>query len=192
MTLEAKISSGDHGRIDNKKFIVNKAAYDKVILPPGLEKPRQEYTYVLLQEFAGNGGEVIQLEKELKYINGDPFAFDELQQLNSWQLVQEITPAVMKDLSTNSRIRFENPEATEGKIFHMRREFDDGQLLFVSNFDKDIAMPRFNLEMEGRSVMELNLIEGKIEPYIFERNSSQVQFKVMLPPSGSTLLFIST
>jgi hypothetical protein len=179
----------DHGRIDNKKFIVNKAAYDKVILPPGLENLDRN-TYVLLQEFAGNSGEVIQLEKELKYINGDPFAFDELQQLNSWQLVQEITPAVMKDLSTNSRIRFENPEATEGKIFHMRREFDDGQLLFVSNFDKELHA-RFNLEMEGRSVMELNLIKGKIEPYIFERNSSQVQFKVMLPPSGSTLLFIS-
>jgi len=180
----------DHGRIDNKNFIINKAAYDKVILPPGLENLDRS-THKLLQEFAENGGEVIQFEKELKYIDGDPFRFDDLHLGNNWQLVQEITPGVLKNLSINSRIRFENPEATEGKIFHMRREFEDGQLLFVSNFDKQ-SHARINLEMEGRSVMELNLSDGKIEPYIFERNGSQVQFKVMLPPSGSSLLFIST
>jgi hypothetical protein len=179
----------DHGRIDNKKFIVNKVAYDKVILPPGLENLDRS-TYELLQEFAKNGGEVIQLDMELQYIDGISFSYEELQQGKNWQLVQDITPALMRTLSKNSLIRFENPEAIEGKIFHMRREFDEGQLLFISNFDKN-SHARFNLEMEGRSVMELNLWDGSIEPYVFDRNGKKVHFRVMLPPSGSRLLFIS-
>jgi hypothetical protein len=179
----------DHGRINNNKFIINKAAYDKVILPPGIENLDRN-TYELLQEFAEKGGEVIQLEKELRYVDGEPTATDHMHQGDNWHLVHDITPAVMKDLSMNSRIRFINPEATEGKVFHMRREFEEGQLLFVSNFDKN-SYARLNLEMEGRSVLEMNLKNGKIEPYIFERNGSQVQFKLMLPPSGSSLLFIS-
>ncbi len=179
----------DHGRIETGKFIVNKAEYQTIILPPGLENTDSK-TFELLREFAGNGGKVIQLDQNLQFVNGNNQNFSELQQNESWSYPVQINREFMIKLAENKRIKFENPDSIKGKVFHMRREFDDGQLLFLTNFHKEETSGLI-IQMEGKSVLELNAHDGHIKPGTFKRKSGNVSFSVVLPPSESRLFFIS-
>ncbi len=58
----------DSGRVENGKFVIDQRAYSTVVIPPGMENIDGP-TFKLLQEYAKNGGKVIQFER-LQTIDG--------------------------------------------------------------------------------------------------------------------------
>ncbi|HKI87869.1 MAG TPA: hypothetical protein VKA38_02505, partial [Draconibacterium sp.] len=179
----------DQGHIQNGKFSINKADYDWVILPPGLEN-LDESTFNLLKDFAENGGKVWQIDAPIQYLNGSKKSFADIQKNENWKILKEVESTVFSDLAVNENIQFENVDSIRGRVFHQRREFEDGQLLFLTNFDKN-ETAEIKLDMPGRSVIHLNPADGKIEQYNFKRENKRVRFSAVLPPSGSCMLFIS-
>ena len=180
----------DHGRIEDGKLIINKAGYELVILPPGL-KNIDDTSFELLKLFVQAGGKVLQIGSNPQFVDGGNQSFGELQNYENWEIITELNESLFVELSNNENIRFENLDSIRGRVFHQRREFEDGQLLFVTNFDKE-EFAEIKINMHGKSVIDLNAADGKIEPYIFEKQKGRVHFSISLPPSGSQLLFIST
>ncbi len=179
----------DHGKIEDGKFVINKVGYELVILPPGLEN-LDKTTFKLLKQFVEDGGKVMQINSSPQFVNGDIQSFDNLQNSNNWEIYPEIDNLLFAELSNNKNIQFENIDAIKGNIFHQRREFENGQLLFVTNFDKNETAD-IQMNMQGKSVLDLNTSDGIIEPYTFVNKKGRVHFSILLPPSGSQLLFIS-
>jgi hypothetical protein len=180
----------DHGKIVDGKFVINKADYELVILPPGLHN-LDKTTLDLITQFVEAGGKVLQLDSNLQSVNGENQSFTELQKNANWTIKSELNSSLFAELAVNENIEFENLDSIKGKVFHQRRNFEDGQLLFVTNFHKT-EIAEIQINMLGKSVINLNSSNGIIEPYIFKKQKSRVHFTISLPPSGSQLLFIST
>ncbi|MEN8117465.1 MAG: glycosyl hydrolase [Bacteroidota bacterium] len=179
----------DHGKIEEGKFVINKAAYDLVILPPGIEN-LDATTHRLIEEFTQNGGKVMQVNANLQFVDGMEHEYSELQNIENWEVIDAANEDLYKKLAKNDDIEFEDINSVKGKVFHQRREFEDGQLIFLTNFHRD-KTTELKINMPGKSVIDLNAANGKIEPYIFKRISEKVHFELTLPPSGSKLLYIS-
>ncbi len=179
----------DHGKIVDGKFVINKANYELVILPPGLHN-LDKTTLTLLEQFVEVGGKVLQLDSNLQFVDGSNQLFTELQNNENWEVISEINSILFSQLAKNKNIEFEKTDSIKGKIFHQRREFENGQLLFVTNFHKN-ETAEIQINMPGKSVINLYANDGDIKPYIFEKQKGRVYFTVLLPPSGSQLLFIS-
>ncbi|NOR75331.1 MAG: hypothetical protein GQ525_09245, partial [Draconibacterium sp.] len=180
----------DHGKIEDGKFVVNKVGYELVILPPGLEN-LDKTTFKLLKQFVEEGGKVMQINSYPQFVNGDIQSFSDLQNSDNWEIYSEIDNSLFTKLSNNKNIQFENLDSIKGNVFHQRREFENGQLLFVTNFDKN-ETAEIQINMQGKSVLDLNTSKGIIKPYTFVKKKGRVHFSILLPPSGSQLLFIST
>ncbi len=179
----------DHGKIEDGKFVVNKAGYELVILPPGLEN-LDKTTFNLLKQFVESGGKVLQVNSNLQFVNGENHSYSELQNSENWEIISDLNNSLFTELSKNENIQFENLDSIRGRVFHQRREFENGQLLFVTNFDKE-ETAEIQINMSGKSVIDLNSSTGNIEPYTFVKKWGRVHFTISLPPSGSRLLFIS-
>ncbi|MDX1283899.1 MAG: glycosyl hydrolase, partial [Draconibacterium sp.] len=179
----------DQGRIENGKFVINKAAYDKVILPPGTENLDKK-TFELIKEFVEAGGKVYQVDTEMTFVDGQIQSYDELQSVDSYVVYKGTDKSVLKELAQNPDIEFEDAENINGMVFHHRRELENGQILFLTNFDKT-ETAEFKVKVKGKSVLNLDAETGKIEPIAFKKRGGKVNFNVKLYPAGSKLLFIS-
>jgi len=88
-----------------------------------------------------------------------------------------------------SGISFTSPE-TNPWLFHQRREFDGGQLIFLANAslereaEGDIALE------SGGSVEKWDPFTGSVEPYPFSRRGDGVAFHYGIPPAGSLLVCV--
>lgn len=178
----------NHGKIENGQFVVNKRAYETILLPPGIEN-LEKATFELLKQFAEAGGEIIQADEPI-YVDAKNVSFTELQNKENWKVETKIDNSFFKALAKNNFIEFANIDSVQGNIFHQRREFENGQLLFITNFDKN-KIGNLKINMAGKSVLLLNAADGKISPYIYKKKGSRVEFNVELYPSGSCLLFVS-
>lgn len=179
----------DHGRVENGRFIINRADYNLIILPPGLEN-LDKTTFDLLKEFINAEGNILQIDANPCFINAEKKSYKELQNNKNWKIYNEVTDQLFLGLSKNENIEFENLDSIKGRVYHQRRELKDGQLLFVSNFDQKEAV-KLNINMHGKSVINLNPVNGIIEPWHFKTQEGKLHFSVKLQPSGSQLLFIS-
>jgi hypothetical protein len=78
----------------------------------------------------------------------------------------------------------------QGILFHMRRQLDDGQLLFLANTSPEQRAR--GIVLTGLKGVECwNLETGAVEPYAFAKVDDGISARFDLPPSGSLLLFVS-
>lgn len=180
----------DHGKVEGKKFIINKAIYDLIILPPGIEN-LDKSTFDLVKQLAENGGQIFQVNATPQFVNGAEFSFFELQNNKNWIIQENIDNQFFLQLSNNKNINFLNVENINGRVFHQRREFENGQLLFITNFH-ETETAELQVQVKGKSVVQLDASTGKTEPFSYKKKFGKVAFNVQLHPSGSILLFISS
>jgi hypothetical protein len=178
----------DHGKVDDNKIVINKAAYDVVILPPGLEN-LDKTTVELLSAFLQQGGRVVQAGTNPGFVDGETYNFDKLQASPGWTKA-EVNSDLFQQLNENIDMYFVHPESWGGNVFHQRRVFDDGQLLFLTNFHRNETAYIY-IRSQGKSVKELDAQNGSTKAYPFFNEQGEVNFQVELPPSGSKLLFVS-
>lgn len=178
----------DHGKVENGKFIINKREYDLVIFPPVTDN-LDEPTVQVLKQYLEQGGKVIAFEKEIAFVNGA--VSEEIKNLQDrykiqWRQVISLLE-VEKDLIPQS-FQVLNPKSTGGELYHQRRIFKDGQLVFFTNFSlnqKSIA----TVTIEGNNLLLLDLLKGEIFTYPAQKNGSTLKFEIEVQPGEGRLFF---
>jgi len=179
----------DNGKIENEKFVVGERDYDIIIFPPGLENLDMS-TYKLVKTYLENGGKVLSFSNIPSYIDGAESAeLKSIVEKYSSQWINAKSLSEKKILDSND-IQFTKPEKIKGKLFHHRRDLDDGQILFLVNTSID-DWSAGSFLIKGKSVNELDLTSGELKSFPRKMKDGSLEISFDLPPSGSLLLSIS-
>ncbi|MBI3852486.1 MAG: hypothetical protein HY298_19690 [Verrucomicrobia bacterium] len=215
MTLEAAqveydLGSEDviarHGAVEGQELRVGKRRYHTVVLPPmmnplsTLTPPVKlnlnRRTMTLLHDFVVARGSVLDCAKGVECIDGqraDAAHFPELQVMlnQSWKRVEPAALPEMLLASTKADgFAITRKPEDKGILFHMRRQLDDGELLFLVN--TSIESPTAGtIESRGKGIEQLDLETGTTKPFAFRVDKDGVRSVFNLPPCGSLLLFLS-
>ena len=180
----------DRGRVEGNNLVVGPCAYDLIVLPPGLEN-LDRATVDLISSFLEKGGKVLSFTSTPDRVNG--------AESNAARLIAEKykgtgwieSDAVGKTLPllTPADFRFENPERTGGKVFHQRRRFADGELVFLVNSSlKEFASGAFF--SKAGSIHRMDALNGATSPYPASVTGKDMKVRFDLAPAGSLLLFL--
>ncbi len=177
----------DYGKVSGKKFNVNQCSYDIVIIPDVMDN-LEEQTFSLLKKYVANGGKVIQLGEGARYVGAEPSeALIKLTSAKSWVKYSTLTTDIIDALLLNPDFSVNITQA--GQLYHHRRQMEDGQVIFFSNFsldDNSVA----EVTVTGASVEELSAETGKIIPIAYKKSGDKVSFPIKLYPSGSYMVYV--
>lgn len=179
----------EYGTVNKNEFDINKGKYSLFILPPQTENLESK-TCELLEVFLKNGGMVLSTNNLPEYVDGT--LSNKVTNLaktypKNWITTEKITSAEINKL-TQQGITF-NVNSGENKLYHMRKELSDAQLVFAANID-DKLYSQGNFEIKGGSVEQWDIFTGEVNQYPFERNGESVKVGFNLPPGNSLLLCI--
>ncbi|MDR1493246.1 MAG: hypothetical protein LBT05_11055 [Planctomycetaceae bacterium] len=199
------------GKVEDGRFVVNKRAYDLVILPPNMENINEK-TLELLTAYVQAKGSLICCSypdrvdgianADVKQTLGGENANDIDTMTAAWSAlsltyksgfrynaygfpVMEGTKLIFETYSKEQR------EANSiGKVFHHRRQVSGGEILFLCNTDiNSRAIGKVN--SAAKSAEQWSPETGAVSPYPYESGGDRISFNVDLPPCGSLLLFLS-
>ena len=177
----------DQGRVNGKKFFVNKRAYSKVVLPPMMEN-LDAPTWALLKKFVDNGGMVLSFS-DPNYIDGKPdlemkHYFTEKPNVKR---ISVLTADVIREDFASEDIAFS--ETNGGNLFHHRRIMSDGQVLFLVNSCLN-EETKGSVSLTGKDAIELNTLTGEMFDYPETATGKRIRIDFELPPAGSLLLYV--
>ncbi|MCY1719932.1 glycosyl hydrolase [Prolixibacteraceae bacterium Z1-6] len=180
------------GSVTGNKLTVGQRDYSLVVIPAEMQN-MDSPTLELLTKYLKNGGKVLSFNLTINRLDG--LVSDKVQELakayaEQWTDVNNLkNPTALKLLKSEA---CEISDVTKnGMLYHQRRIFDDGQLLFVVNSHKT-KKAEAEVSLPGKYLVKLDLITG--EEFIYptkQQGRDQVKFEVKLDPSGSAL-FITT
>jgi len=177
----------DHGKIKGKNFVVNKRAYNLVVVPEKMENIDKS-TFELLKEYIAAGSNVLQIGGDLELIDG--VKSDELARLTenkSWINKTSLNKQVVEEFLLCENFKM-TPSRT-GRVHHRRCQLKDGQIIFISNFSlKESSNTK--ISVEGASVEGISPQSGEAFPIYYEKKSNQLNFSVHLPPAGSYMVYV--
>ena len=175
----------DHGSVKGKEFIIGKRAYKTVILPEYSES-LDASTVELLSQFIKNGGELIIINERPSRIDGQVSEYGE-----EWaKATLLLNNAAAIEQMKNEAVAFQSINPGDGRFYHMRRQLEDGQVLFFVNSSKE-AKASASLSMKGKSVLLMDALDGTIKEYPATKTGGEVAFDFELDPSGSILFFVA-
>jgi hypothetical protein len=156
----------NHGKVEGKRFVVGKRAYDLVVLPPGTEN-LNEPTARLIRQYMQAGGALSSFGAETLLMDGGP---------GGLTVPRSSAGPVNSDFA-----------AAEGKLYHQRRKLSDGELWFFVN--SSLQSPaRGKVKASGKSLEKLDLFTGQSAAYPAKIDGGRMDFSVDLPPGGSLLV----
>jgi hypothetical protein len=176
------------------ELIVGKCAYDRVIIPPLTENLNGK-TVELLRSFLAKGGTVLCCGEPATRIDGVlSNAVKELASAERWLTVGvEKAIRTAKQRTANDWCNIVQKEGDEGVLFHHRRRFVDGDLVFLVNTSMERPC-RGDLYSHLEGVERWDLDSGEISPYpstLWDDQAEVTKTEFELPPCGSLLLFLS-
>jgi hypothetical protein len=183
----------EFGKNEGAKLAVKHPAYSRVVLPVGTESLDRS-TVALLEKFLAAGGTVLSFVEPPRLVGGE--ASDAVAALAKkyaarWKRLsapEQLVPAGVASLN------LEKPAG--GKLFHLRRHLDGGEVVFLvnSSLEEDA---RGAFTVPGRFVQKMDAFTGAFTPYPCELAKGQsakaaaARISFDLPPAGSLLLYIS-
>lgn len=174
----------DHGTVAGGKFRVGKAAYSTVVLPPRMETLNQP-TFELLKQFIEQGGKVLAFSSPSLIDGAENPALSSLLKSSSVTTLPELTDEVIKERLQNPACSF---SFTGGNLFHQRRIFADGELVFLVNSSMNEAVTG-QLSVGAKSVVKMDAATGKIYAYPSRKAEGKAVVDFRLEPAGSLLLY---
>ena len=180
----------EFGSVSHARLNVGSRSYGLVVLPPGLRN-FEDSTVTLVRDYLIRDGKLVSWVTPPDYVNGLPT--EDLRELQ----------VSFGDRWLNSgpgsgfdKIRQYSPPAIVfsglepgAKLFHQRREFGGGQLLFLANTEAE-ATTAGAAVLAGGSVEEWDPLSGQVKPYAFVRRGDKVEVSFSLPAKGSLLLCV--
>lgn len=179
----------DRGSVENGKFVIGKRNYSTVVIPAKVENIEQN-TFELLLEFVRQGGKVLSFsnpERLSGQINHDVVEFFSPEK-NSVTILNQVNKEVIEKHFSTSEIQFNEIEG--GNLYHHRRDYNDGQLLFLVNSSLDEGT-KGSIKMKGADAFKMDPFTGEIEHYPFQSFGNELTINLEIPTAGSLMLFIS-
>ena len=192
--VEFDIGSEDiiarNGSVVTSQFKVGRCLYDTIVIPPLTENLNTK-TVELLESYLTDGGIVYCCGTPPALIDGAPSNNLELiWQNNNFKIIDTDTiTKILQDRSSDSFCIRSNQD-DPGILFHQRRQFEDGELLFLVNTSID-SFAKGIIESSAQSIQEWNREDGSISEYYYQSVESGIETDFSLPPCGSLLLFLS-
>jgi hypothetical protein len=182
----------DHGSVIKSKFTVGERSYDLIVLPPGFEN-FEPYVFDLLKQYLQNGGRVLSFAGIPKYLDGNssksmPEFINKYKE--QWIVNKSLDKDLIEQYFSDPSFKPIEPLAWKGRIFHQRRQFKDGQLLFIVNFDST-RTGNFQIQIKGNSTVSMDPLTGEYWNFPAETKNDNLILKGQLLPGASKLLFIS-
>ncbi|NTV81098.1 MAG: hypothetical protein HGA24_06710, partial [Candidatus Aminicenantes bacterium] len=169
---------------------IGERTYKLVILPPGLRN-LEDSTVTLIRDYLIRNGKIVSWVAPPDFVNAIP--------TEDLRLLQESFGDRWLNSGPGSgfdKVRMFSPPAidfavTDGnaRLFHQRREFDGGQVVFLSNADAS-GTAAGTMTFAGGSAEAWDPFTGKVAPYPFERRAGKLEISFSIPPGGSLLLVI--
>jgi len=177
----------NHGRIEGNNFIINKRSYDMVVIPDKMENI-DKASFDLLKQYVANGGKVLQIGNSLELIDGEKSEeIVELAKNNNWVRKAKLDEQLVEEYLLGDDF-YMAPSKT-GRIHHNRRQYQDGQVLFISNFSLEEEANTL-VEIEGSGVETICPQSGKVSPAYYEKDGNKLKFPVHIPPGGSYMVYV--
>ena len=181
----------DHGKVNESHFFIGERSYDVIVFPPKFENFETE-TYALINQYLQNGGKLMHYSEFPGFIDGNMSRKSKtLKERYPDQCLQILD---LEDVSAyqnyfGSSFKPSDPVNWDGRVFHHRREFTDGQLLFFVNFDKE-AESNIDFLTKGESVSIIDPVSGDIWDYPSSKNKEFLHVTASLAQAGSILFII--
>jgi len=179
----------EKGRVEGKRLVVGMRNYELVILPPGTEN-LEESTATLLKDYLKKGGRVLSWAGGQIYAGGrlstltaDLAAYKGFRIMAGQDLSAELFPKFLKN-----DIQFVNLSG-EDRLFHHRRQLQDGQLLFLANVSPDQTASGREI-LKGRAVEEWEAFTGRATAYPARIKRGRAFIDFSLKPGQSLLLAV--
>ncbi|MBR9998084.1 MAG: hypothetical protein KFF73_03895 [Cyclobacteriaceae bacterium] len=182
----------EFGNNADGKFLVGEKAYDLVVLPPLFENI-ESGTLQYIEPYLKTGGRILSFGPVPDRLDGNES--HRIQNLSrsfseQWIVQDSLDRQIITDYFASEGFIPETPEEWGGRIFHMRRQLIDGQLIFLVNFDKS-STSNIHFEVNGESLIRLDPLDGSVREVPVEDQGGGVQqVRLTLPPSNSALYFI--
>ncbi|MGZ5499380.1 MAG: glycosyl hydrolase, partial [Candidatus Aminicenantales bacterium] len=180
----------EFGSVSHARLNVGSRSYGLVVLPPGLRN-LEDTTVTLVRDYLIRDGRIVSWVAPPDYVNGLPT--EDLRELqdsfgdrwlnsgpgNGFDKIRQYSPPsiVFSGLAAGA------------KLFHQRREFGGGQLLFLANTEAESSTAG-TAALAGGSVEEWDPFTGRTKPYPFVRRGDEVEVAFSLPAKGSLLLCV--
>lgn len=179
----------DQGSVKNGQFVVGKRAYRKVMIPPMTENLNAA-TFQLLKKFVSTGGQLIAFSSPTLIDGKEDAELIRFIKENTSRIktLTDLTDDVLKTSFGNDLIRFSN--VTGNDVYHQRRTYQDGELLFLANSSQSETSTG-NLLIAGKTLLQLDAESGEIYQYLHQVDGKNTTAQFTLPPAGSLLLFCS-
>jgi hypothetical protein len=179
----------DHGSVQDDLFVIGQRSYNYVVIPRYLTNLNSE-TARLIGDYLSAGGIIIALCEPPAFIDGK--ATDRCRRWSEEYIDQWYSLGGCNDPRLISYLRrddFVVVEQQGGDLLHMRRQLEDGQLIFLVNSSKDESCA-VSMLSQGSDIAHLDLFTGNVENYPGVLSGNILSFDAELPPCGSVLLFI--
>jgi hypothetical protein len=178
------------GHQDSRRFVIGKAAYDLLVLPPDMSNVRSQ-TIPHLERYLAAGGTILALFDPAAYVDGRPS--DRVAQLAErysaqWRRVHDL-PALLGGIraSLPPRISFAD-ELPLGVGFLERTLANGDRILFLTNSGLKTVTTRATVA--GGSLEDWDTVTGKTAPARYSAQGGKLSFDLELAPAGSRLLLV--
>lgn len=188
--LGSEHTVAERGSVDGAGFVVGERRYTTVVIPPLTENLNAK-TVDLLGQYLANGGQVLSLgESPLDRVDGQesPRA-QELAKGQGWG-VAGVEDGLERLAKAEGPVKVLRAGGDKGKLFHHRRQYDDGDVLFLVN-SSDTERSAGTVSAAAAGVTQWDLEAGTTKPYAFRKGGQGVEASFDLPPAGSLMLFLS-
>jgi hypothetical protein len=178
-----------HGSATSTGLRIGQRTYPIVVLPPRTENINLT-TVTLLEKFVANGGRLLACDAPPARLNGEPSdRATAMARQPGWTTVEsrKLPELLMEPEAT---FQITRTPGDSGILFHHRRQFDDGQILFLVN-TSNTHPSSGTVQAKAGGIEAWDLRTGEITPHAFESDNGRVQSPFTLPPSGSLLLFLT-
>ena len=180
----------DHGAIAEQHFVVGKAAYSTVVLPPGTENLNAK-TADLLEAFLQVGGTVWSCDPQPPTrVEGKPSdRCTKFAQYPGWKTNMQ---ANVLTLTPKGGFSIARSEKEPGILYHQRRKLADGELVFLVNTSNTKPATATISHPTAGAVEQWDLNTGNScgFPYTRKENGG-IETPLHLEPCGSVLLFFT-
>jgi len=175
----------DCGSVRGDCFRIGLGKYHTVILPPGMENLERP-TLELLKKFVSNGGRLIAVERPT-HIDGEEQP-NELENLFAQSMTNADNADKILDLY-RQECSMKCLSLQSSDLFHHRRIYDDGQLLFFANASLEKNADA-SFSLPGKHLYRMDALTGAIYS-VQETEGKEVTIDVHLAPAASALYFVS-
>jgi hypothetical protein len=179
-----------YGKVADGRLQIGQRQYHTVVISPFTENLNSS-TMELLADFLKNNGTLLCCGLPPERVDGKLSKLgSKLSRSYNWNRIE--TEELIGKLESSSKDGFKisrRPE-DDGILFHQRRRFDDGQMLFLVNTSIESSTSG-TIESACKSIEKWDPETGgmSVYPYAELNGGAKTEFK--LAPCGSLLLFLS-